>query len=82
MIIGTGLLLSLWMSVSISEADCDRDVFVGAGVDRDLTGEHFISCHWLFISYLESYSDYSQNLFDRYVAYADAWDRGFGLQGS
>src|ERR1700726_2780380 len=23
--------------------------------------------------YLESYSDYGQNLFDRYVAYADAW---------
>ncbi|WP_119422446.1 PrkA family serine protein kinase [Desertibaculum subflavum] len=24
-------------------------------------------------SYLESYGDYGQNLFDRYVAYADAW---------
>jgi serine protein kinase len=24
-------------------------------------------------AYLESYSDYGQNLFDRYVAYADAW---------
>ncbi len=24
-------------------------------------------------SYLESYSDYGQNLFDRYIAYADAW---------
>ncbi|MFO1106280.1 MAG: PrkA family serine protein kinase [Amaricoccus sp.] len=24
-------------------------------------------------AYLESYSDYGQNLFDRYIAYADAW---------
>src|SRR3546814_1847754 len=24
-------------------------------------------------AYLESYHDYGQNLFDRYVAYADAW---------
>jgi serine protein kinase len=24
-------------------------------------------------AYLESYGDYGQNLFDRYVAYADAW---------
>src|ERR1700755_540288 len=24
-------------------------------------------------AYLESYSDYGQNLFDRYVSYADAW---------
>src|SRR5206468_11872481 len=24
-------------------------------------------------AYLESYADYGQNLFDRYVAYADAW---------
>jgi predicted Ser/Thr protein kinase len=24
-------------------------------------------------AYLESYSDYGQNLFDRYVDYADAW---------
>ncbi len=24
-------------------------------------------------AYLESYHDYGQNLFDRYVSYADAW---------
>ena len=24
-------------------------------------------------AYLESYSEYGQNLFDRYIAYADAW---------
>jgi len=24
-------------------------------------------------AYLESYSDYGQNLFDRYITYADAW---------
>ncbi|MFX8871922.1 PrkA family serine protein kinase, partial [Acinetobacter baumannii] len=24
-------------------------------------------------AYLESYSEYGQNVFDRYVAYADAW---------
>ena len=24
-------------------------------------------------AYLESYGDYGQNLFDRYIAYADAW---------
>jgi serine protein kinase len=32
-------------------------------------------------AYLESYHDYGQNLFDRYVSYADAWpkfDSGFG----
>lgn len=27
-------------------------------------------------AYLESYHDYGQNLFDRYVAYADAWSEG------
>ncbi|WP_350335113.1 PrkA family serine protein kinase [Coralliovum pocilloporae] len=27
-------------------------------------------------AYLESYSDYGQNLFDRYIAYADAWIEG------
>src|SRR3954471_9043584 len=29
--------------------------------------------HEIQKAYLESYSDYGQNLFDRYVAYADAW---------
>jgi serine protein kinase len=29
--------------------------------------------HEIQKSYLESYGDYGQNLFDRYVAYADAW---------
>ncbi len=24
-------------------------------------------------AYLESYSEYGQNLFDRYISYADAW---------
>ncbi|MEY9766268.1 serine protein kinase [Bradyrhizobium ottawaense] len=33
-------------------------------------------------AYLESYSDYGQNLFDRYVDYADAWIEDQGLQGS
>ena len=33
-------------------------------------------------AYLESYHDYGQNLFDRYVAYADAWIEDHGLQGS
>ncbi|MFC7049140.1 PrkA family serine protein kinase [Emcibacter nanhaiensis] len=27
-------------------------------------------------AYLESYSDYGQNLFDRYISYADAWIEG------
>ena len=29
--------------------------------------------HEIQKAYLESYSDYGQNLFDRYIAYADAW---------
>ena len=29
--------------------------------------------HEIQKAYLESYSDYGQNLFDRYVDYADAW---------
>ena len=29
--------------------------------------------HEIQKAYLESYHDYGQNLFDRYVAYADAW---------
>src|SRR5258708_15753339 len=29
--------------------------------------------HEIQKAYLESYSDYGQNLFDRYVGYADAW---------
>ena len=29
--------------------------------------------HEIQKAYLESYTDYGQNLFDRYVAYADAW---------
>lgn len=29
--------------------------------------------HEIQKSYLESYSEYGQNLFDRYIAYADAW---------
>ena len=33
-------------------------------------------------AYLESYHDYGQNLFDRYVAYADAWIEDQRLQGS
>ena len=35
--------------------------------------------HEIQKAYLESYSDYGQNLFDRYVDYADAWieDQGF-----
>ena len=32
-------------------------------------------------AYLESYSDFGQNLFDRYVAYADAWIEDQRLQG-
>ena len=38
--------------------------------------------HEIQKAYLESYSDYGQNLFDRYVAYADAWIEDSGLQGS
>ena len=38
--------------------------------------------HEIQKAYLKSYSDYGQNLFDRYVAYADAWIRRFRLQGS
>ena len=29
--------------------------------------------HEIQKAYLESYSEYGQNLFDRYIAYADAW---------
>ena len=32
-----------------------------------------LSAHEIQKAYLESYHDYGQNLFDRYVAYADAW---------
>src|SRR4030081_766050 len=31
-------------------------------------------------AYLESYHDYGQNLFDRYVSYADAWIEGQGCK--
>src|SRR5216684_5731244 len=37
--------------------------------------------HEIQKAYLESYSDYGQNLFDRYVDYADAWIEDPGLQG-
>ncbi|MFP1454405.1 hypothetical protein ACLB1O_07810 [Escherichia coli] len=30
-------------------------------------------------AYLESYSEYGQNIFDRYVTYADFWIRGSGI---
>ena len=33
-------------------------------------------------AYLESYADYGQNLFDRYMDYADAWIEDVGFQGS
>lgn len=33
-------------------------------------------------AYLESYSDFGQNLFDRYIAYADAWIEGHDFKDS
>ncbi len=37
--------------------------------------------HEIQKAYLESYHDYGQNLFDRYVSYADAWIEDHRLQG-
>ncbi len=41
---------------------------------EDLSGRYaeFIG-HEIQKAYLESYTEYGQNLFDRYIAYADAW---------
>ena len=43
-------------------------------VKSDLSGRYaeFIG-HEIQKAYLESYTEYGQNLFDRYIAYADAW---------
>jgi serine protein kinase len=66
---------------NVLENAIKREQF-GAEVERrylDLIKSELVPRYAEFIgneiqkAYLESYNDYGQNLFDRYVAYADAW---------
>ena len=68
------LMYVLEQSIRREQVQSDLEKRYIESIKADLAPRYaeFIG-HEIQKAYLESYSDYGQNLFDRYVSYADAW---------